>query len=104
MWNPIGDGDDVFEMRLRSRNGRKSVSVKHPLGVNNIWRGPHFSRLIGRDITDEAAVWLAEIGDAGARLTDEAIDVISVFSLDYMPEAEDELTDDIDVIYPLPSP
>ena len=104
MWNHIGDGDDVFEMRLRSRNGRKSVSTKHPLGENNIWRGPHFSRLIGRDITDEAAAWLAEIGEAGARLTDAAIDVISSLSSDYMLEAEDELTDDIDVIYPHPSP
>jgi len=56
MWNPIGDedGDGVFEMCLRrNRNGRKSVSEMHPLGVNKVWRGPHVSRLLSRDITDE---------------------------------------------------
>ena len=99
MWNPIVDGDGVFEMRLRNRNGRKSVSEIHPMGLNTIWRFPHVSRLIGRDITDTVEVWLVDVGGLQWSLSDTSIVIISALPSDYMIGTEDELTDEFDEIY-----
>ena len=104
MWNLIGDGDGVFEMRLRNRNGRKSVSEIHPMGLNTIWRFPHVSRLIGRDITDTVEVWFVDVGGLQWSLSDASIAIISALPSDYMIGTEDELTDEFDDTYPLPSP
>ena len=97
MWNNIGDGDRVREMRLRNVNGRKYVSEKHALGENSIWRFPHCSRLLGDDIGVGAQAICTEMGHQQDHLRDTALTKITALDSDFMLGNDDELTDEFDV-------
>ena len=96
MWNFIGNGDDIFEMRLQSRNGRKSVSEKHTLGLNRIWRFAHCSRQLGPDIVDGAKDIVDEMGCEQARMSPTSIAMISSLDSDYMMGNEDKVTEEFE--------
>ena len=96
MWNFIGDEGNVFEMRLRNRNGRKSVGDKKSMGFNTIHRFPHASRLLPVDIVAGAQDIVKEMGGGETWLSSTSIAMISSLDSDYMLGNEDKLTDEFE--------
>jgi len=96
MWNFIGDEGNVFEMRLRNRNGRKSVGDKKSMGFNTIHRFPHASRLLPVDIVAGAQDIVKEMGGGQAWLSSTSITMITSLESDYMLGNPDKLTDEFE--------
>ena len=75
-----------------------SPSVQNTqIGLNGIWRFPHYSRLLGDDIVDQTQVILDEMGCTQAHLHATSIVMISCLDSDYILGNTDNLTEEFDL-------